>query len=709
MHRRIILVIGLAAGRALASPTVTLLYVNSLDYRTDAQSQSALLLSSPASQGFTAVEAQSSCAAYHENLLTGDSLGLDLPALLNYTASQHDVAQSEAIWLGESTTVEINGGKIQKSSVHPSTAAKLRHALCTQNDPSTRVNASVRTPTNTVVVQGNLTSWRGYRNKKSFRFLGILYSNDPKRFEYATVRAPALEAIDATYYGKPCAQYGVPGNESTEACNFLNLYTPSLPGNSSSSPKSRLRPILVFIHGGAFLSGSAGSSRDGLVDGGNLASRGDVVVITLQYRLGSLGWLAIPGDEGLEGDEALNGNYGFSDVLAALEWVRDNAAYFGGDASKVTVWGQSAGASIVSALLRAPKAKGLFRSAILSSLPGGYNQATHYSQFVPISRSYDLAGRETVRASGCLRKKAQETVQCLRRLPAYNLTDAVPRSLPHTLYPRYIVVNDLVPSATLDQESVVSPVPLLLGVTAEDGAPFIRYNFSGSTRETAIRAVLDTRIAQEENIVLEGSGEGDSAQNYTADVLARTDLFPLGTSHPPNATLNAFNLSATINTDLLFRCYGQKIAHWSSWPGSWFYQFERSFQRDFNVNRPTCGPVGDPGSSAYLRCHGGELPFLFGNFPDAGIAFRDTSNDLDFVRLAIDVWTSFARTSNPTPSVEYLRTRGYASTLRAFDRSGEWGMANKGRGKVMRLDVQPKVGEMVRREQCETLGLGIDA
>lgn len=92
-----------------------------------------------------------------------------------------------------------------------------------------------------------------------------------------------------------------------------------------------------------------------------------------------------------------------------------------------------------------------------------------------------------------------------------------------------------------------------------------------------------------------------------------------------------------------------------------------------------------------------------------GIAFRDTSNDLDFVRLAIDVWTSFARTSNPTPSVEYLRTRGYASTLRAFDRSGEWGMANKGRGKVMRLDVQPKVGEMVRREQCETLGLGIDA
>lgn len=128
---------------------------------------------------------------------------------------------------------------------------------------------------------------------------------------------------------------------------------------------------------------------------------------------------------------------------------------------------------------------------------------------------------------------------------------------------------------------------------------------------------MNTHISQDLNNVLEGSGEGRSAQKYEKPVLERVDLFPL--PHGPNATLNAFNLSGTIATDMTWRCYSEKLAR--AFPtkgaGVWFYQFERTYQREFLTNRPTCEAQGDPGKAKYLRCHGGDLAFQFGNWVDA--------------------------------------------------------------------------------------------
>ena len=143
----------------------------------------------------------------------------------------------------------------------------------------------------------------------------------------------------------------------SEDCLFLNVWTPGTEGTK--------RPVLVWIHGGGFLIG-AGSTP--VYDGQHLAQSGDIVVVTLNYRLGALGFVHLDG-LGKSGFEQ-SSNLGTRDQIAALEWVRENIAQFGGDPENVTVCGQSAGAMSVGALLGAPSARGLFHRAILQSGAG---------------------------------------------------------------------------------------------------------------------------------------------------------------------------------------------------------------------------------------------------------------------------------------------------------------------------------------------------
>src|SRR5439155_22586403 len=141
----------------------------------------------------------------------------------------------------------------------------------------------------------------------------------------------------------------------SEDCLHSNVWTPS------ADPAAG-RPVMVWIHGGAFQSGSGSL---GLYNGARLAARGDVVVVTINYRLGVLGWLA--------SDELDGGNWGLLDQVEALRWVNRNIEAFGGDPSNVTIFGQSAGSVSVSTLLGTPAAKGLFHKAIAESGgPGGF-------------------------------------------------------------------------------------------------------------------------------------------------------------------------------------------------------------------------------------------------------------------------------------------------------------------------------------------------
>ena len=138
-----------------------------------------------------------------------------------------------------------------------------------------------------------------------------------------------------------------------EDCLTLTISTPA--------PDAKARPVLVWLHGGAWLSGSGSDDR---YDGAKLAREGDMVVVGVNYRLGLLGWLHLPGIADTEG--------GTSDMIAALSWVRDHIAGFGGDPALVTVMGQSAGAGSIGRMLMLPEARGLFRRVIIQS--GGFGR-----------------------------------------------------------------------------------------------------------------------------------------------------------------------------------------------------------------------------------------------------------------------------------------------------------------------------------------------
>ncbi len=184
-------------------------------------------------------------------------------------------------------------------------------------------------------------------------FKGLAYAAPPVgplRWRPPQPPPGSSEMRTAYDYGAPCLQPQL--RSAREDCLTLNVYRPF----GVDGPL----PMMVFIHGGGFV---AGTANDALFDGARLA-QGGVIVVTVNYRLGALGWLAVPGVS-----DAGSGNFGLMDQIAALQWVRDNIAAFGGDADNVTLFGSGAGATAVALLMLSAPARGLFQKAILQSVP----------------------------------------------------------------------------------------------------------------------------------------------------------------------------------------------------------------------------------------------------------------------------------------------------------------------------------------------------
>jgi len=194
------------------------------------------------------------------------------------------------------------------------------------------------------------------------RHIGVLYppgQSRGNRFKAPQPIAPWTGVRDARRLGAPTMQaphqtYGEDEPAYSEDCLFLNVWTPALDGKK--------RPVMVYLHGGGYSTGSAGSTSQ---DGGRMAAVHDVVVVAPNHRLGLLGFLWL-GDE-LGEAYASSGNQGMLDMIAALRWVRDNIANFGGDPGNVTIFGESGGGAKVGTLLGMPEAKGLFHKAGIQS------------------------------------------------------------------------------------------------------------------------------------------------------------------------------------------------------------------------------------------------------------------------------------------------------------------------------------------------------
>ncbi len=242
---------------------------------------------------------------------------------------------------------------------------------------------------------------RGYRDRGVNVFKGVPYGADtgPRRFQPPVSPTPWTEPREAKSYGPASPQNGRSGEPASEDCLYLNVWTPGLHDGGK-------RPVMVYIHGGAY---STGSGSAALYDGVRLARRGDVVVISLNHRLNAFGYAYLAR---LIPELADSGNTGQLDLILALRWVRDNIAEFGGDPTRVMVFGQSGGGAKIATLMATPAAKGLFHRA-----------ATMSGQQVTASGPGN-ATRRTFAWLDALKLKPEQAAQ-VRTLPADRLVEAL--------------------------------------------------------------------------------------------------------------------------------------------------------------------------------------------------------------------------------------------------------------------------------------------
>lgn len=470
--------------------------------------------------------------------------------------------------------------------------------------------------------------------------------------------------MNALAFGNYCAQSSSTGSED---CLFLNIWTPYLPNPSASSSSDNLKPVMFWIHGGGF---TGGTGADRTFDGGSLASRGDVVVVTINYRLTTLGFLALE-------DGVTNGNYGIADQITALDWVIANIADFGGDADRTTIFGQSAGAGSVRALMASPKAEGKFAGAIPQSNLGGLNYGKPYSEYYTIHKEMEVAGNAILQEANCTNATSQ--VDCLRALDTFTLLNLATTA-------EYIVVDGTyITSDHLQLNGSKASYSLLMGTMRDDAGALIDY--PDTSNETAY---LD-EIGWDE---------------------PPAGLFPI--PNGTNTTLDLYAMTTRYTTDGMFRCIDEATVYSGLENGVWdqvyYYEFERSYQLynwpEYSVCQPPVSadyPYGDP-SQPYFKCHSGDLYEVFGTILFNNQPLRD-ENDIPFEQFTVDTWSSFARTFDPNPDPAYLEARGYTNTTQVLEESGQWVPATKGNLTLRALTWPPYQSGFREKSQCEGLGL----
>ncbi|KAI0455322.1 Alpha/Beta hydrolase protein [Xylaria acuta] len=636
--------------------SITILITNDLQGIESPSANSGLIILDPRSYS----SASRSCQALGEQLWSPE-LGISgIQTNLNYLGYTKYYEELPGFWIGPDhvtgQTLDIHGNVSR-----PSEVLELP-VLCTQSAPFSSDTSQDNSKKWHVKVRSNNEYITGFRDRLSFRFLGVRYAAQPKRFAYPQLYVGNNSDVSATQYGSMCIQ----GGTGSEDCHFLNIWTTFLPGPTFM--QRALKPVMVCPNlGGAFTGGTA---NDKDFDGGNLASRSDVVVVAVNYRLGTFGFLALE-------DGVTNGNFGLADQIMALDWVRKNIHKFGGDPKRIIIFGQSAGAASVRAMIASPKAIGKFAAAIPLSNLGGINYGTSYSKYMTIGEELKTVGDAILASTNCTDAVSQ--VDCLRSIPTSQLSrlDIVASSL--------VVDGTYLVSDELELEGPRLPVHLMIGTTRDDGAAFIGY--PTTTNQSAYLASLGFDVPS-------------------------AKLFPVPDIE--NQTLALFNMTARLATDGIFRCIDQATTYaalFNDRLGSvYYYEFNRTYQLTNYPQLDVCEPpksishpFGDP-TGEYFKCHSGELYYLFGNLAREGLPMRD-DHDLPFQQFIVDSFSSFARTYDPNPDLAYLRARGYTNTSREIEQYGIWKSATKHHLTKRTLQWPSSQSPFIELQQCGELGL----
>jgi para-nitrobenzyl esterase len=436
------------------------------------------------------------------------------------------------------------------------------------------------------------------RNADGLRlYLGVPYAAPPVgelRWAPPQPVTPWTTPRNASAFGSMCSQ-PIPDMErnTSEDCLYLNVWTPA------AGPRDRL-PVMVWIHGGGFQFGSASSPE---YDGAALAKQG-VVVASLNYRLGPLGYFVYSPKDGGPGAE---GNYGLLDQIAALSWVRKNIAAFGGDPDNVTIFGQSAGSRSVSLLTLCPRAEGLFRRGIAQS--GGPIIGSEYLNPVFNGDKATLAGMGGKLAArlGC--DASPDAMACLRRKSPAEVLTATATSTS-------LFVDTLLFAPVFDGRVLPVSPQAVLNDPKRRGAPMI----VGSTGNEGAAYIKD-----EKNLTL-ARYETFLAARFGDQTQAARKLFPAATNaEVPGAIDRLVTVAANAQPA---RLMARSLARSGS--PSYLHRFTR---RPGTAQAKACGAF-----------HGVDLAYVFGNMP-AGAGYDDLDRELS--KRMMGYWVNFAKTGDP--------------------------------------------------------------
>jgi para-nitrobenzyl esterase len=488
-------------------------------------------------------------------------------------------------------------------------AATAAHAA--NSGPEVSVNAGM--------IRGSLPSYGGAV------FKGIPFAQPPigeLRWREPMPAKAWTGTRDATAFAAACVQRG---ENSSEDCLYLNIWTPEWPAKSRKA-------VMVWFHGGGNF---AGAARDPIFDGDSLARHG-VVLVTPQYRLGVFGFFAHPGLT-KESPHHSSGNYGLLDQIAALGWVRDNIAKFGGDPGNVTIFGESAGSLDVNVLMASPLSRGLFHRVI--------------GQSGPVVAPPTLAEAEKKGEDLALKLTAgsQAGLKGMRALSSAALQEATGQGL-----------------------SFLGPT---LGV-AVDGWVFpespMKVFAAGKEHRVALLLGSNARELQRPFFPMSGTLAQAITEQYGPLADRALALYGLNGAPEPQPDPLFGTVMAQWATDSQFRCGTVAELVWHTGAGNPGYQFQ--FARSA------------PGREAAGAAHGSEVPYVFGNLGRGANSPQYDAIDRQ-VSSAMEIyWTNFAKTGDPNG--------GSLPRWPKFDLAGRAYLEFTGAGPVVREGLRRQICDL---------------